>query len=213
MISLSNNWITEPLFDLEYKQYLVMGYLQQKEQALYNGELFPNLKEISRHTASLNYLSQSFQPGIVADEIPEALSCVRQLIDFSIPRFSAIHKRYADMEAQWLDGCSVALIGLYPFQMHAGYLLIQQDAGLSAFAYSIRNALSAWPYEQVVFDDGIPLTETNPERARVELYDLVNTRQIPATFFLISSTNTAQASVQHTLLPLGGRLIYDYVMR
>jgi hypothetical protein len=56
MKKLSENWLTENLIDLEYKQYILLAYLEDVEQHFKQQLLYPSLAELISHYRKLKSL-------------------------------------------------------------------------------------------------------------------------------------------------------------
>ena len=49
MMKLSENWITEKLVDLEYKQYILLAYLKEIKKEFQLNKLFPHFEDLKMH--------------------------------------------------------------------------------------------------------------------------------------------------------------------
>jgi hypothetical protein len=214
MITLSNSWLTDPLFDLEYKQYMVLGYLQQAEQSLGNNLLFPYAHHLQKHSAYLDVtyqgLESSFPHAVHENDLPEALSLVHEMISFSKPRFQEMIWQYKNLETAVQQACSIELLGLHPLFDDAGFLLIPNNLGFLAYGYWQTGLLPAQGYSPLRFEAVTFIESREPVIARNYLYDYLRTSGNPSVFVLHSAH---QWPIEETLLPIGGKMIYEYLKR
>src|SRR5574343_1048343 len=105
MKTLATNWFFEDLFDVEYKRYVLLAYLQDVHKEFNQTKLYPALADLVTHYRNLvnfkrnkdelyqafpNYIQEidlknffiKFQKAVSNDELMEHL---QQVIDFSLP--------------------------------------------------------------------------------------------------------------------------------
>ncbi len=58
---MKTDWLFQEPIDLEYKQYVLLDYLQKLDKNLNNLKLYPQFQEISLHLASTNLLIEKGQ--------------------------------------------------------------------------------------------------------------------------------------------------------
>ena len=58
---LEQDWLLAPGFDLELKQYVLLGYLQRVEARFSERKLYPHLDELWAHAKRLTQLQQHLQ--------------------------------------------------------------------------------------------------------------------------------------------------------
>ncbi len=56
MTKLHNDWLTEGIFDFEYKKYVLMAYLQHIDSEFNSNRLYPYLQELKLHLDSCQNL-------------------------------------------------------------------------------------------------------------------------------------------------------------
>ena len=107
MKKLSVNWLTEHLVDLEYKQFILLAYLDEVHKEFNNNRLYPVLSDLIEHYRNLKVfksnaqqLYNSFKEEITAFDLENfrvlyqkvvnndsIMLEIEQIIDFSLPQF------------------------------------------------------------------------------------------------------------------------------
>lgn len=214
MISLSSNWLTEPLFDLEYKQYLVLAYLQQAEQALNRKALFPYHAQLKIHNEYLRATRIGFYDSelLLHDhaELPDGLALVGDIIDFALPKFEEMMCDFSYFEDKVKSSSRIEFIGLQPLFNDAGYLLLPSNSGFIAYSYIYPGIVAVNTYNSLIFESIALFEEGDSTKARFALYDYLQTSGNPAVFVLRTEV---EAPIEDTLLPLSGSLIYEYIAK
>ncbi|MCS7074504.1 MAG: hypothetical protein NZ108_08565, partial [Bacteroidia bacterium] len=54
MKPLSDSWLTDGILDVEYKQYILLSYLQEIRKDYLEWKLYPALADVIRHYANLH---------------------------------------------------------------------------------------------------------------------------------------------------------------
>lgn len=72
MDKLSMNWIGEGIIDLEYKQYILLGYLKTIEERVEELKLFPYFTDLLDHYENLN--DYRLNKTKLSDQFPKELS-------------------------------------------------------------------------------------------------------------------------------------------
>lgn len=229
MTTLPYDWLTQNRMDAEYKQYVVLAYLQSVEQRFAEGQLYPDLPDLKRHyEATLRFrrgkgtLLAAFPKRVAGisgpppridykSELPAdpLLDEVDEIVDFALPRFNAVltggRQRWDELAAT----LTLEPIGLLPLRPDEGYLFVH---------YAASPDLAIYQYRLTLYDDQAPggrlvhwqLRErtqrtigTTFERLKLDLirrYNLPN----PAAFRLESQRLIPE---QETLLPIAQQLL------
>jgi hypothetical protein len=191
---------------------MVLGYLQQAEKALKEKALFPYFSELKMHNNYLRDTRIGFYNSVCEmneeDELPDALSLVYNVIDFSLPKFEELMFDFMSFEENLKSGARIELLGLHPLFKDAGFLLLPTQVGFDAYSYFYVGIVSNESYSHLRFEPITTITEEDTMTARYALYDHLETTGNPAVFVL--ETNI-QAPVTETLLPLGGLMIFEYI--
>lgn len=230
MKKLSDNWLTENLIDLEYKQYVLLAYLEDVHQHFKQQLLYPGLSELIGHYRKLkslqenaDHLYQSFQGELQGidfekfrlsyrkvvenDQIMEELE---KIISFSLPKFEAhlnIGKSIYDKIEHQLR---LEPVGLMPLRQDEGYILlrINQPAEIKVYEYS----LSIFEQSEEKFR-GIHTREiatyhstlaNTPPEIKADL--IRNNRNIPNPAAYIF-TCTLNIPIEETYLPIAKRML------
>ncbi len=233
MKTLSLNWFTEGLLDLEYKQYVLLGYLQEVRRHFGRTELYPAFADLIEHYRNLERYRQaqqrlaeqfpkrllgfSLRPPQVQYQTPDAnaLEDIDQIVDSAIELMRpAVHEGKDIYEAVDRE-LSVEPVGLVPLYKQAGYLFVRSGTPRCTHIYR---------FEATVFDTGgeryggIHLQELETrEHGRLHTYEQIKLELIrqhrelpnPAAY----SVETVRAlPLNETVLPVAKRRLIRYVM-
>jgi hypothetical protein len=215
MIALSDTWLTDPLFDLEYKQYILQGYIQQAEESLRNNCLFPYTYEINKQVTYVKSTKTALTlPGIEFKE-PDSILLIKDLIDFSLPVLKEMSLRYSVFEEWLIKSSSLKLIGLMPLYYDAGYLFFQKNDTLNYTRFAGLPFFAGSAYSSIRFDSPVAAESKDLLSARLEIIDKDNLSNSPATFFLETPFENviSEITLNQTVLPLGSRLIYEFITK
>lgn len=155
MFKLSQNWITEGLMDVEYKQYLLLAYLRDVHQVFENKILYPPFTELIEHHRYLKKIKQNIEQIKERDKELKGIDwenkqlvyshvdtnddvqsdVIEEIIDFSIPKIEEeiqYGKKIFDEIEQKLKYASV---GLIPLKKDVGYFFVQDYPTSDFFVY------------------------------------------------------------------------------
>ena len=230
MNKLSENWLTENLIDLEYKQYILLAYLEDVEQQFKQQLLYPSLAELIGHYRKLNLIKDSTEqlyqsfPGqltgldferfklsyrsvVENDQLMEELE---KIISFSLPKLEIqlnIGKSVYEKIAHQLK---IEPIGLVPLRQNEGYIMlkINQPSEIRVFEYSVsvfENEAEKFRgvHTKEIAKYSSTLVNTPPEIKA----DLIrNNKEIPnpAAYFFSCSLNIP---LEETFLPIAKRML------
>lgn len=234
MKSLSENWLTEDHIDFEYKQYVLLAWLNGVEKEFEKKQLYPSLSELIEHYRKLKNIKEnahaiyqsfpkmlnsidvqnftlSYKKVIENDEIMKELE---QIIDFSIPHFEYHLKEgkalYDFLEKQIL----VEPVGVIPLNKNYGYMLIQvpKTRDLRVFEFSIslyenNNERFRGIQSRFILSYTQTITMT-PEKIKMDLIHKNRFIPNPATYYF----STEQAvPFDETMLPISKRLLMKMI--
>lgn len=159
MKTLSPNWFIEGLNDFEYKQYLLLAYLQGVAKQFRQSYLYPTFSDLITHYTNL----QAFKEGksSLMDMMPRNLTGINwrkmelnydhtlsqddqlreieEIVDYSLPQI----KRHLE-EGKGLFGLieeqlEIETVGLVPLYRKEGYFLLRQngDREIKAYEYQV----------------------------------------------------------------------------
>ncbi|NQY66351.1 MAG: hypothetical protein HRT72_01295, partial [Flavobacteriales bacterium] len=159
MKALNSLWLTEKHIDFEYKQYVLLSYLQNVEKKFTANKLYPvlddllalykELKDIKSikaniqnqfpkrllHVDSHNLILQYkrlFEDGNILKEMD-------RIINFSLPKFAEYISYGEEIRALLESKIDLSPIGILPLYKDEGYLFLQDDAikKTKVYEYSI----------------------------------------------------------------------------
>jgi hypothetical protein len=154
-MQLSDNWLTEGLMDREYKEYVLLAYLQDVQEAFANHRLYPFLSDIQRNIeyikelkSGIDHLSSQFPKRITAVDwelvkahyerlVPhdETLELLEELIAFSLPKLEEKAKEGHELFDEVEEGLILEPVGLSPLHKESGYLFLQEGEGRETEVY------------------------------------------------------------------------------
>lgn len=164
MTDLQKNWLTEGIFDFEYKKYVLMAYLQEIDNQFTQNRLFPHLKNLKFHFDSCiairsnkKRIRTSFPKNLTGIDVIEwklkyeetvqddpYLNELNYILDFAIPRFSqSIHdgtERFSEVE----ENVTISPVGIMPLRVEEGYLL---------FLHTFQPMVSIFEYQLALYDE------------------------------------------------------------
>lgn len=153
---LPKDWAYSPSFDLELKQYILLGYLQRVQVRFKERKLFPYLTDLSIQTDELLHLQRckdafvrdlqgpliGFDPATghavhAKPEDPEPLRTVDALIDLALPKLQRILAAGNDLRQAITRRLNLIPVGLVPLYTAEGWLLLRGGAEAHAYTYTI----------------------------------------------------------------------------
>lgn len=177
MFKLSQNWITEGLIDVEYKQYLLLAYLRDIHEVFEHKILYPPFADlIEQHRylkkikENLNKIKESEKDLIGIDwanmkliygrtekhsnvNSPTEMEIIEEIIDFSLPQIEKEIQHgkniFEDIEAH----LKYASVGLSPLNKNLGYIFIQNypDPEFLVYRYEISSLYANIDNQNVPF--------------------------------------------------------------
>jgi hypothetical protein len=230
MKKLSDNWLTENLIDLEYKQYILLAYLEDVQQHFNQQLLYPGLSELIVHYKKLRDLQESterifnsfhgelqgfdferfkltYKRVVENDQLMEELE---KIISFSLPKFEA-HLNLGKCIYEKIEhALNLEPVGLVPLRQDEGYIMlkINRPSEIRVFEYSLsifedqREKYRAIHTREVAVYSST-LVNTPPEIKA----DLIrNKKEIPnpAVYFFSSPDNLP---IEETYLPIAKRML------
>lgn len=229
---LPSDWMLRPAFDLEYKQYVLLGYLQRVRKHFAEQKLFPHLKELRRHLDAAMELQQrkaemarrlhgelqGFDPRTgravhAPAPDPWPLEMIDQLTDLTIPGMRKALEEGTELRYAITDGIRLIPIGLQPMDPSEGWLLLRMGHEARVYAYSMP-----WVRSSTAVDGGDLITTryitTLPvslhrtyEVIRSELIRQAGAPVLPATFVFEAASGLPY---METFMPLAKQLVYAY---
>lgn len=164
MTNLQKNWLTEGIFDFEYKKYVLMAYLQEIDNQFTQNRLFPHLKDLKFHFDSCiniktnkTQIKTAFPKNLTGIDVvtwklkyeetlqdDPYLDELNYILDFAIPRFSRSigegMERFNEVE----ENVTVSPVGIMPLWVEEGYLL---------FLHTFQPLVSVFEYQLALYDE------------------------------------------------------------
>lgn len=172
MKTLSTDWLTEGLLDVEYKKYLVMAYLQNVQRHFGEQKLYPDLPDLQGHyrrslalRGQQGRLRNQFRRNLtgldpatlqlryeVQQPDDDCATTLGAILDFALPLFERTADAGRLLDAEVEANLMVSPVGLLPLVRTEGYLLVGQPRSRETRVYQ---------YRLTFFDD------TQPPRRRM----------------------------------------------
>lgn len=153
---LPGDWYIAPGFDLELKQYVLLGHLQRIRSRFGERKLYPHLEELKVRLEELLRLSGQrramgglFQGDITGldlkrgrlvraaiDEL-EQLRVIDEVVDFAIPALRDMLEEGSGLREELVSRIHFGPVGLLPLRPHEGYLVLRQGTEARLYGYSL----------------------------------------------------------------------------
>jgi len=228
MTKLDSNWLTEGIFDFEYKKYVLMAYLQHIDSQFMANRLYPYLPELKMHFDSCvtfrnsqNTLRTSFPKNVtgidqntwslIYEETVQDNSYLSELsyvLDFAIPNFSRKFNEGNERFSEIGENIRISPVGIVPLHIEEGYLF---------FFHTFKSMITIFQYQlalynerkerylKTVFVDSVRLGLGNSvAQIKVDLAKKNKSLPNPATYIVESKYDYP---LQETLLPVVQRLM------
>lgn len=230
MKQLSKNWLTENLIDLEYKQYVLLAYLEEVSGLFNRKMLYPSLSDLIDHYRNLkrfraqaDSLYQSFKESLESVD-PEnfrlsyqkvveddaLMKELEQIVDFSLPHFEEYLQKGREIYEYVEKQLSIEPVGLIPLNADAGYLFIELATERATRIYEYSVSLFSHADEKL---RGIHIRYVKtrsrssfetPQSLKIEL--IRENRYLPNPSTYIIQTNI-QVPFEATCLPIAKRML------
>jgi hypothetical protein len=228
MTKLHNDWLTEGIFDFEYKKYVLMAYLQHINGEFNSNRLYPYLQELKLHLNSCQNLQtnkdairNSFPKKLKGMDLSAArlvyedtlhddvyLSQLNYILDFAIPRFSKAMEEGSDRFSEVGENIRISPVGIVPLRTEEGYLffLNNYERMIIIFRYQLAlyNEMRERCLKTVFVDSVRTNVGTTLEQIKIDLTRKFKAWPNPATYMIESKYNYP---LQETLLPVVQRLM------
>jgi hypothetical protein len=232
MAALHNDWLTDGVFDFEYKKYVLLAYLQHIDQQFTSNRLYPHLPELKFHLNScilLRSTKESIKSAFPKDikgldiatwkpvyeesvQDDPYLSELNYILDFSIPKLSQTLDNGVDKFSEVGENIKISPLGIVPLRVEEGYLLFVDvpDKMVSIFRYQLAlyNEMRE-RYLKTVFVDAVRTGIGNTvEQIKIDLIKKDRSLPNPAAYVVES---TAGYPLHETLLPVTKHLMIKHL--
>ena len=229
---LPSDWMLRPAFDLEHKQYVLLGYLQRVRQRFAEHKLFPHLKELRGHLdAAIELRARKAEmaaalPGELVGFDPRTGRAVHaqapdpwplELVD-RLAEMAIAHMRGALDEGTALggtlaEGIRLIPVGIQPVDPAEGWLLLRMGTEARVYAFTtpwVRSSTAVGGEDLIVtrYVQTASVGLHRPyEAVRSELVRRPGTPAMPATFAFEAAGGLP---FMETFMPLAKRLVHAY---
>jgi hypothetical protein len=231
---LNKNWLTDSHIDLEYKQYVLLAYLEEVKKNFRDNKLYPPFAELIEHYQELIRLKENslnlfekfpermagidndslrliYQKIIENDEIMNEL---QKIIDYSIPKLKKHVEEGKKIYDLIEEKISIQPVGITPLNSNEGYMLLKlsDDQSTSAYQYKITIFESASEKFRGINIEHVKSYEKSFsntfENIKIDLITFHSTLPNPATFAIETEMSLP---VEETYLPIAKRSLVKYV--
>jgi len=233
MTTLNKDWLTEKTFDVEYKKYILLGYLQSVNKDFQHLKLYPALSDLVEHYKNIILIKENATQlqALFKKEIKKidwenfkivyesslkkagVLEALEEIIEFSIPFFKSHledgKKLYHEIE-KYLH---IEPLGVLPLHYNEGYLLLKEKSAAKTHAYQYSITIYDEPsgrYKAIntTFVSTYTLSIKNTlDTIKTDLIKRNGQIPNPATFCIESNENLP---LNETLLPIAKRVLIKY---
>jgi len=231
MKTLAQNWFFENLFDVEYKRYVLLAYLQDVHKEFNQTKLYPALADLVGHYRTLvnfkrskDELYQSFPEQIQEIDLShlhikfqkvvsndELMNHLQEVIDFSLPVMQKHVEEGKEIYEFIEKELEVEPVGILPMYRNEGYLFIQSA---DILVYEFQVGLFTHDQEPYRTISTHLLTTYKPnlvntlENIKIDLVKTHKKLPNPAVFSVRTRYNFP---VQETIIPITKRVMLKYV--
>jgi hypothetical protein len=161
---LPSDWLTEGVFDFEYKKYILMAYQQYISSQFTADRLYPHLPELKLHFETCLNIQEN-QKAIRAS-LPKNitgidtknwklvyeetyredpyLSELNYILDYAIPRFSKMVKEGTERFSEVEENIQISPVGIVPLHIEEGYLF---------FFHAFKSMITIFQYQLALYNE------------------------------------------------------------
>ena len=165
MKKLEKNWITAPIIDTEYKQYLLLAYLQHIKSSYNELKIYPHLTELIDQYCELIQLKENKLS--LAEKFPKALNGidmkemkmvfkkeiteenwveeVSNIIEMAIPFLKETIQQGKDIYEELEKNIYVESVGVAPLKNDEGYFILNASGFSETLVYGYKVSLFEAP--------------------------------------------------------------------
>ena len=164
MTKLKSDWLTEGIFDFEYKKYVLMAYLQHIDSQFTANRLYPHLQELKFHfdtcvdiQANKNAMKSFFPKNVtgidkntwnlIYEDIYKEdvyLSELNYILDFAIPHFSRTLTEGSERLTEVGENITISPVGIVPLRVEEGYLF---------FVHTLERMITIFQYQLALYNE------------------------------------------------------------
>ncbi len=165
MLMLKKNWIFEDTVDFEYKQYILLAYLERVKAAFGKNELYPHLSHLIEQYLELNQLVE--KKSAIDDLFPKELKSidlekneliyegkvsktelieeVERIIHYALPLLKQKVDEGKDLYDLIEENMDLQHVGLEPISKDEGYLFLTHYPFKETYLYAYQTTLFEKP--------------------------------------------------------------------
>jgi hypothetical protein len=232
MAKLHNDWLTEGVFDFEYKKYVLLAYLQDIDQQFNRNRLFPHLPELKYHYNSCTTLRSTKQSirsafpkditgvnlttwkPVYEEKVQEDpyLAELNYILDFAIPKLSKSLDDGADKFSEIGENISISPLGIVPLRLEEGYLFfvdaLEKMVSIFRYQLALYNEFKE-RYLKTIFIDTVRTGLGNTvEQIKIDLVKKYRSWPNPAAYVVESKYDYP---LHETLLPVTKHLMIKHL--
>ena len=229
MKNLSQNWFIDGLIDTEYKQYVLLAYLQEVEKVFSKYMLFPVYDELQSHQRTLSDYKKKKE--LMKNNFPQVLKeidlknhnliyksqiiedtflkTVDEIVEWSMPQINKFVDEGNKIYSNIHENIEIEPVGLMPFNLSVGFLLLpdRKTKKIKVFNYSVTLYANSYGVKEVHTRYITSFNHTiinTPEKIKTELilhpkHKFMEIPVVPATFFVLTNY---YYPVESSLLPV-----------
>ncbi|HRI78831.1 MAG TPA: hypothetical protein PLR06_04780 [Cyclobacteriaceae bacterium] len=236
MDSLKDNWLTDGLIDLEYKKYILLGYLKKVKESFGRVELYPQLSDLIFHYRNLMALKEN--KTLIFESFPKELSLenlrnlevnykkmieddsvmqeIESIMEFAMPRFKDSMEEGSSIYEFVESKVELSPVGVVPLYSDEGYMFISQPPENETYVYRYQMTVYQNSVEQMrglqtqhMFTTRYTYSNTY-EQMKLRLIRQYAELPNPAAFLVLSKMRFPH---QQTLVPVAKRLLVKHLSK
>jgi hypothetical protein len=230
MKNLQKDWVTKPIIDTEYKQYILLSYLQEIKSSYDQLKIYPHLAQLIDQYCELIQLKEN--KLALADKFPKTLKGidstememmftkdipeeswveeVSNIIEMAIPFLKETIQEGKEIYEELEKNISVEPVGVAPLKNNEGYFILNATGFNETLVYAYKVSLYETPTDKyraihtsyaAAFVRGLSITNNYIKLEMIKQYPL-----IPHPTVYAFDSNFA-IPVDATYLPIAKRMI------
>ncbi|MDH4058721.1 MAG: hypothetical protein OEU76_08145 [Cyclobacteriaceae bacterium] len=234
MDKLEQDWLTRGLIDLEYKKYVLLGYLKHVKNSFDKVELYPYMGDLVFHYRNLlsirdnkMLLRESFPKEISPEEFKRlelsykklveddaVMSELGAIIEFAIPKVKDSLQEGSVIFEYVESKCQIEPIGVTPLYAKEGYLFVTQPPEKETQVFRYQVSIFEGAHEQLrslntEYIETVAKTLTSTyENIKLELIKKYKDLPNPATYLILSQM---KFPFTETFMPVAKRLFVKHI--
>lgn len=234
MKTLAPNWLTEGLIDFEYKQYLLLAYLQHVQESFAEQKLYPQLSDLIFHYQNMQTIKSNKK--LIYENFPKKVSRadfeqlqlkyekmvqddvlmaeLEEIMEFALPKIQEALKDGKTIYEYVEENLEIAPVGLTSLRTDEGYMFLYENTTRDTRVYHYQISLFESASEKyrgmhtAYLETIRKSVNVTFETLKVEVIKRYRTMANPATYLVSSKIN---CPVDETLLPVAKRLLIRHI--